>query len=74
MTKPDIFQRTMIDVLTPNVKSAVLKQYIADTFSKAGCTHEHGYENEFLDHYPMERLSITGGDNKIKGIVLVWSR
>ena len=58
MPKPDIYQRTMIDVLSPNVKSAVLKQYIGDTFSLVGCTHEAGYENEFLDHYPMERHSV----------------
>jgi hypothetical protein len=58
MAQPDIYSRTMIDVLTPNVKSAVLKQFIADTFTGAGCTHEDGYENEYLEHYPMERYSV----------------
>lgn len=58
MSKPDTYQRMMIDVLTPNVKAAFQKQFIGDTFVLAGCTHEHGYENEFMEHYPMERYSI----------------
>ena len=65
MAKPDIYQRTMIDVLTPNVKAAILKQFIADTFELAGCTHEHGYKNEFMEHYPMERHSIFKTTTKL---------
>lgn len=43
MTKPDIYQRTMIDVLSPELKRLVQQHFTLHQFAITGCTRQDGF-------------------------------
>jgi len=56
MPKPDIYQRTMIDVLTPELKQLVSQHFTMHQFAMTGCTREDGFaEHGIVPLHEMER-------------------
>ena len=45
-TKPDIYQRTMIDILTPELKSTVKDHCVLHQFKMTGCTREDNFAGQ----------------------------
>lgn len=59
MVKPDIYERKMVDVLSPNIKEMIQNHYTLESFKMTGCTRE----DNFTDHaaiadYQMQRYSV----------------
>jgi len=46
MATPDIYQRTMADVLTPEMKQLVTEHYVMHQFVGAGCTSEDSWPGQ----------------------------
>ena len=63
MTLPDIYQRTLIDVLTPSLKRQVTEYALMQLFRLHGCTREDDFAGEGkLPLAPMERISVFKTD------------
>jgi len=59
MAKPDIYQRTMIDVLTPELKRLVQESFVMHQYVLAGCTSECEYPDMGIAPlHAMERHSV----------------
>ncbi len=59
MSKPDIYQRTMIDVLTPRMKKLVKDHFTMHQFAICGCTREDGFAGQgVVPLYEMERHDV----------------
>ena len=59
MAKPDIYQRVMIDVMTPELKRNVKQHYTLHQFVITGCTREDGFAGEgAIPVYGMDQNSV----------------
>ena len=59
MPSPDIYPRTMIDVLTPELDRLVKDYYTMHQFVLTGCTREDGFSGQgIVPLYEMERHSV----------------
>ena len=59
MTAPDIYDRRMIDVLSPELKALIKQYYTLEQFKMTGCTREDGFAGQgVIPDYPMERLPV----------------
>ena len=76
MPTPDIYQRTMIDVLTPEIKRLVKDYYTMHQFVMTGCTREDGFSgqgvvpvHEMEKHYVFKTTTQLGTYNHHQNIV-----
>ena len=59
MSKPDIYERTMIDVLTPELKGLVKDYFTMYQFVMTGCTREDGFAGQgVIPLFEMDRHSV----------------
>lgn len=59
MARPDIYQRTMIDVLTPELKQTIHDHFVLHQFSMTGCTREDGFAGQgVIPRHEMTRHSV----------------
>ena len=59
MPTPDIYERKMIDVLTPGLKQMVKDYFVMHQFKMAGCTRGDGFAGEGeIPAYEMRRNSV----------------
>ena len=76
MPKPDIYQRTMIDVLTPELKQLINQYFTMHQFAITGCTREDGFAgqgviplHEMERHYVFKTATELGTYNHHPNIV-----
>ena len=76
MAVPDIYQRTMIDVLTPELKQLVKQYFTMHQFVMTGCTREDGFAgqgvvpvHEMEKHYVFKTSTELGTYNHHPNIV-----
>ena len=59
MIKPDMYERKMIDVLTPGLKRMVRDYFLMHQFKMTGCTREDGFAGQgVIPACKMERYSV----------------
>ena len=59
MAKPDIYDRRMIDVLTPELKEIVKNHFRLEAFKMTGCTREDNFAgHSAVSDYEMKRFSV----------------
>ncbi len=59
MARPDIYQRTTVDVLSPELKKLVKDYYTMHQFVMTGCTREDGFEGQgIVPVHEMQRHSV----------------
>lgn len=59
MIKPDIYERKMVDVLTPELKRMVKDYFLMHQFKMTGCTREDGFAGQgAIPSYEMKRNSV----------------
>ena len=59
MSKPDIYERKMVDVLAPELKRQVKDYYTMHQFAMTGCTREDGFDGQgVVPVHEMDRHSV----------------
>ncbi|KKK60609.1 hypothetical protein LCGC14_3022640 [marine sediment metagenome] len=46
MVKPDVYDRKMVDVLSPNIKEMIENHYTVEAFKMTGCTREDNFAGQ----------------------------
>jgi len=59
MSKPDVYERRMVDVLTPGLKQLTKQYFVMHQFVMTGCTREDGFAGQgVVPLYEMERHDV----------------